>query len=141
MPFETTGKLGCSATASPRPTWLLVEKFVAFLWQIAPIVPVLPTVPTYKPFAVNKMPVECHLHTVEVVGSNPAAPTNSFNNLDDVTVEAFATFCGKSSDDVISSPPFVSIAYTDPTIDCTLSGNSCMYSLAVVSGLECLRCA
>jgi hypothetical protein len=28
--------------------------------------PVLPTIPTYKPFAVNKMPVERHLHTVEV---------------------------------------------------------------------------
>ena len=26
--------------------------------------------------------VECHLHTVEVVGSNPAVPTNPFNNLD-----------------------------------------------------------
>jgi hypothetical protein len=25
--------------------------------------------------------VECHLHTVEVVGSNPAVPTNPFNNL------------------------------------------------------------
>ena len=25
--------------------------------------------------------VECHLHTVEVVGSNPAVPTNSLNNL------------------------------------------------------------
>jgi hypothetical protein len=26
--------------------------------------------------------VECHLHTVEVVGSNPAVPTKSFNNLE-----------------------------------------------------------
>jgi hypothetical protein len=25
--------------------------------------------------------VECHLHTVEVVGSNPAAPTNRINSL------------------------------------------------------------
>ena len=42
--------------------------------------------------------VECHLHTVEVVGSNPAVPTNPFNNLGAVTVEAFAAFCGKSSE-------------------------------------------
>ena len=55
----------------------LLNKFVAFLWQIAPIVPVLPTPPAHKPFAVNKMPVDCHLHTVEVVGSNPAVPTNN----------------------------------------------------------------
>src|SRR5258708_25779696 len=52
-----------------------LEKFVAFLWQIAPIWPVLPTSPAYKSFAVNKMPVARHLHTVEVAGSNPAAPT------------------------------------------------------------------
>jgi hypothetical protein len=39
-------------------------------------VPVLPTIPAYKPFAVNEMLVECHLHTVEVLGSNPAVPTN-----------------------------------------------------------------
>ena len=42
--------------------------------------------------------VECHLHTVEVVGSNPAVPTNTFNNLGDVTAETFAAFCGKSSE-------------------------------------------
>ena len=35
----------------------------------------LPTQPTNKSFAVNKLQVECHLHTVEVVGSNPAVPT------------------------------------------------------------------
>jgi hypothetical protein len=81
-----------------------------------------------------------HLHTVEVVGSNPAVPTNPFNNLGGMTVEAFAAFCGKSSEDVFS-PPFVSIKYTDPTISCTLSGSSCMYSLAVVSGRECRKCA
>jgi hypothetical protein len=51
-----------------------LKKFVAFLWQIAPIVPVLPTPPVFKFLAVNKMPVE-RLHTVEVAGSNPAAPT------------------------------------------------------------------
>jgi hypothetical protein len=37
-----------------------------------------------------------------------------------VTVKAFVAFCGISSDDVFP-PPFVSIAYTDPTISCTLS--------------------
>jgi hypothetical protein len=49
--------------------------FVAFLWQIPPIGPVLPVLPTYNCFAVNNLRVECHLHTVEVVGSNPAVPT------------------------------------------------------------------
>lgn len=34
----------------------------------------------------------------------------------------------------------VSIAETDPTICCTLSGSSCMYSFAVVSARECRRC-
>ena len=68
----------------PRPAHgplglLCLKTFVAFLWQIAPIVPVLPTHPVFKSFAVNKMPLECHLHTVEVVGSNPAAPT--INNI------------------------------------------------------------
>jgi len=48
-----------------------VKTFVAFLWQIAPIVPVLPTHPAYKSFAVNKTLLERHLHTVEFVGSNP----------------------------------------------------------------------
>ena len=52
-----------------------LEEFVAFLWQIAPIWPVSPTSPAYKPFAVNKTSVARHLHTVEVAGSNPAAPT------------------------------------------------------------------
>jgi hypothetical protein len=51
-----------------------LKKFVAFLWQTAPIVPVLPTPPAFNSFAVNKMPLE-RLHTVEVAGSNPAAPT------------------------------------------------------------------
>ena len=36
--------------------------------------------PAATPGAHNSA-VECHLHTVEVVGSNPAVPTNSFNNL------------------------------------------------------------
>jgi hypothetical protein len=44
--------------------------FVAFLWQIPPIGPVLPT---YNRFAVNNLRVD-RLHTVEVVGSNPAVP-------------------------------------------------------------------
>ena len=48
---------------------------MAFLWQIAPIGPVWPTPPVFKSIAVNKMPLERHLHTVEVAGSNPAAPT------------------------------------------------------------------
>ena len=60
----------------PRPAHgplglLCLKKFVAFLWQIAPIAPVLPTPPVFKSFAVNKMPLERHLHTVEVAGSNP----------------------------------------------------------------------
>ncbi len=66
-----------------QPTAHLVrslKKFVAFLWQIAPIVPVLPTHPAHKPFTVNKMRVERHLHTVEVVGSNPAVPTIIFRS-------------------------------------------------------------
>ena len=50
--------------------------FVAFLWQIRPIGPVLPVFPTYNGFAVNNLRVDRHLHTVEVVGSNPAVPTN-----------------------------------------------------------------
>jgi hypothetical protein len=55
--------------------------FVAFCWQIAPIGPVLPVFPTHKSFAVNKVPHDCHLHTVEVAGSNPAAPTNKANKI------------------------------------------------------------
>jgi hypothetical protein len=39
------------------------------------------------------------IHTVEAVGSNPAAPTIPFNNLGDSTVDAVTAFCGKSSDD------------------------------------------
>jgi hypothetical protein len=45
----------------------MTEKFAAFLWQITPIVPVLPTPPANKPFAVNKVCVERHLHTVNVI--------------------------------------------------------------------------
>jgi hypothetical protein len=45
--------------------------FVAFLWQIPPIGPVLPT---YNWLAVYNLRVD-RLHTVEVVGSNPAVPT------------------------------------------------------------------
>jgi hypothetical protein len=58
--------------------------FVAFLWQIPPIGPVLPVFPTNNCFTVNKLRVDWHLHTVEVVGSNPAVPTNVFNNLTQV---------------------------------------------------------
>jgi hypothetical protein len=54
--FEREAKRGCSATGSPRPTWLdSAKKVAAFLQQIAPIVPVLPTHPANKSFAVNKM--------------------------------------------------------------------------------------
>ena len=52
-----------------------LERFVAFLWQIAPIGPALPTLPAHKSIVVNKILVARHLHTVEVAGSNPAAPT------------------------------------------------------------------
>ena len=88
-----TGKAGLFRHGQPMAHLVRsLKEFVAFLWQIAPIVPVLPTHPTNKPITVNKLPVECHLHTVEVVGSNPAAPTNPFNNLGSVTIEAFAAF-------------------------------------------------
>lgn len=71
-------KLGCSATASPRPTWFqITESFAAFLWQMAPIVPVLPTHPANKPFAVNKVPALRYLDTVEVKSSNLLLPTTS----------------------------------------------------------------
>jgi len=66
-------------TGQPTRAACLIEKFVAFLWQIAPIKPVLPTQPTYKPFTVNKTPNRNHLHTVEVAGSNPAAPTKTLS--------------------------------------------------------------
>ncbi len=49
--------------------------FVAFLWQVPPFRPVLPVLPSNIPFAVNKLALARHLHTVEVVGSNPAVPT------------------------------------------------------------------
>src|SRR5258705_524770 len=78
------------------------------------------------------MSVERHLHTLEVVGSNPAVPTNPFNNLAvglPAACAALRQIVGR-----LFSPPFISVAYTDPTISCTLSGSSCMYSLAVVSG-------
>ncbi len=49
--------------------------FVAFLWQIPPFRPVLPVLPSNILFAVNNLALARHLHTVEVVGSNPAVPT------------------------------------------------------------------
>ena len=39
---------------------------------------------------------------MEVVGSNPAVPTNPFNNLAGSTQSAFAAFCGKSSEEFFS---------------------------------------
>jgi hypothetical protein len=41
------------------------KMFAAFLRQIAPIGPVLPTYPANKSFAVNKMPAQCYLDTIE----------------------------------------------------------------------------
>ena len=64
--------------------------FVAFLWQIPPIGPVLPVFPTYNCFAVNNLRVEWHLHTVEVVGSNPTVPTNVSNRLEGPQCSAIA---------------------------------------------------
>jgi hypothetical protein len=61
--------------------------------------PVLPTPPVYKLFAVNNSASSATFTRVEVVGSDPAVPTNSFNNLAAMTVAAFAAFCGKSSED------------------------------------------
>jgi hypothetical protein len=72
---RTEAKRGCSATASPRPTWLISEKFAAFLRQIAPIGPVLPTYPANKSFAINKMRAHCYLDTVEVRSSSLLVPT------------------------------------------------------------------
>ena len=59
----------------------LLKEFAAFLWQIAPIVPVLPTDPANKLFAVNKMPAQRYLDTVEVSGSNPLVPTISKSHM------------------------------------------------------------
>jgi hypothetical protein len=60
----------------PRPAHgplglLCYKNFAAFLWRIASIGPVLPTPSVFKSFAVNKMPLERHLHTVEVATSKP----------------------------------------------------------------------
>jgi hypothetical protein len=68
---------------SPCPLRFVYLGFVAFLWQIPPIRPVLPVLPVYNCFAVNNLRLDQHLHTVEVVGSNPAVPTNIINNLED----------------------------------------------------------
>src|SRR5260370_34405599 len=77
MTMSRQSVLDCNLRAVPHMPALpaRLEKFVAFLWQIAPFWPVLPTLPAYKSFAVNKTPVARHLNTVEVAGSSPAAPT------------------------------------------------------------------
>jgi hypothetical protein len=75
-PFERQKIRAVPPRPAHGPLGLLgLKSFVAFLWQIAPIGPVWPTPPVFKSIAVNKMPLERHLHTVEVAGSNPAAPT------------------------------------------------------------------
>jgi hypothetical protein len=48
--------------------------------------------------------VECHLHTVEVIGSNPVAPTNNINNLRDSSPTEFLAFCGNSAEAASSLP-------------------------------------
>lgn len=64
--------------------YLMCHGFVAFLWKIPPIWPVLSVVPFHNCFAVNNLRQDRHLHAVEVVGSNPVAPANPFNNLGDL---------------------------------------------------------
>jgi len=78
MPFERLESWAVPPRPAHGPLGLLgLRKFVAFLWQIAPIVPVLPTPPVYKPFAVNKMPAQRYLDTVEVRSSSLLVPTIS----------------------------------------------------------------
>jgi len=66
---------GDSALIHTVPTPLSREIFAAFLRQIPTFEPVLPVNPSRIRFAVNNLDHVCHLHTVEVVGSNPAVPT------------------------------------------------------------------
>ena len=75
MPFERQESWAVPPRPAHGPLGLLFKKFVAFLWQIAPIVPVLPTHPVYKPFAVNKMLAKRYLDTVEVRSSSLLVPT------------------------------------------------------------------
>jgi hypothetical protein len=71
--------MGRSATVDPRP---LVRKiWCHFGAKYSPEYRFLDIQPTYKPFRIINRPILGHLHTVEVVGSNPAVPTNLFNNL------------------------------------------------------------
>ena len=83
MPFEQQESRAVPPRPAHGPLGLLFKKFVAFLWQIAPIVPVLPTPPIFKPFAVNKMHLQRYLDTVEVRSSNPLVPTIFINHLHD----------------------------------------------------------
>src|SRR5271155_3264707 len=99
-----------------------------------------------KPFRAHNSAVECHLHTVEVVGSNPAVPTIKSTTYEDSASRFGAIWCQSFNNwhqlcrffppqtYMIRCGVFVavSIAYTVPTICCTLSGSSCMYSFAVV---------
>ena len=70
--------------------------------------------------------VECHLHTVEVAGSNPAAPTKN-QALTACFARGFVAFGSyrrvplrNSRRDLL---PFMSIKRTEPTILFTLSGS------------------
>ena len=77
MPFERQESWAVPPRPAHGPLGLLFKKFVAFLWQIAPIVPVLPTHPIYKPFAVNKMLAKRYLDTAEVpIPALSADPAN-----------------------------------------------------------------
>src|SRR5438309_6523613 len=59
------------------PTWLIVRKVGSNLVANSADCAGFADSITYKPFAVNKLRVDRHLHTVEVVGSNPAVPANN----------------------------------------------------------------
>ena len=51
---------------------------------------------------------------------------------------SLVAFCGNFSAGIVSALSLVNIRYTEPTICCTLSANSCMYSLPSI-GRECRR--
>ena|SRR5580698_5484748 len=80
----------------------------------------------HNPRALNSA-VECHLHTVEVAGSNPAAPTIESTTYG-LLFGRFSSICSKLTIPFLESPPFLIFSNIDPTISWTLSGSSCMYS-------------
>ena len=61
--------------AAPAARVTCLINFAAFLSQVAAIWPILPILPVNRSFAANAELVVGRLHTVEVAGSNPAAPT------------------------------------------------------------------